>query len=159
MTKQNKTLVEWLIPEYREHARSRRWYMIAAGILVLLLAYSLLTANFLFALIVIIASLIIILQDKHAAPKIPFAITESGIGLGKDFYDYAKLQSFWLYYEPDEAKTLFLEFKNKIRPRLAIPLFNKNPLHVREQLLNFLPEDLAKANEPVSEQLSRLLKI
>ncbi|MEK7125369.1 MAG: hypothetical protein AAB880_00480, partial [Patescibacteria group bacterium] len=159
MPKQNKILIEWLVPEYREHSRSRRWYMVAGTILVLLLTYCLLTANFLFALIIIIASIIVILQDKHAAPKIPFAITEAGIGLGKDFYDYAKLQSFWLYYEPDEAKTLFLEFKNRVRPRLAIPLFNKNPLHVREHLLEFLPEDLEKENEPVSEQLSRLLKI
>ncbi len=155
----NKTLVEWLIPEYREHARSRRWYLISGAILLLLLTYSLLTANFLFALIIIIASIIVILQDKHEAPKITFSVTEAGIGLGQDFYDYAKLQSFWLYYEPDEAKTLFLEFKNRIRPRLAIPLFNKNPLHVREHLLKFLNEDISKANEPVSEQLSRLLKI
>lgn len=159
MTKENKTLIEWLVPEYREHNRSRRWYLVAGGILVLLLAFCLFTANFLFALIIIIASIIIILQDKHQAPKIPFAITEGGIALGAQFYDYAKLQSFWLYYEPDEAKTLFLEFKNKIRPRLAIPLFNKNPLHVREHLLEFLNEDVAKENEPISEQLSRLLKI
>lgn len=159
MPKENKTLIEWLVPEYREHTRSRRWYMVSGGILILLLAYSIFTANFLFALIIIIASIIIILQDKHQAPKIPFAITEAGIALGRDFYDYAKLQSFWLYYEPDEAKTLFLEFKNRVRPRLSIPLFNKNPLHVREHLLNFLSEDVDKENEPVSEQLSRLLKI
>lgn len=159
MTKENKTLIEWLIPEYREHTRSRRWYISASVVLGLLLLYSLLTANFLFALIIIVAGIIVVLQDKHQAPKIPFAITEAGIALGKQFYDYPKLQSFWLYYEPDEAKTLFLEFKNKIRPRLAIPLFNKNPLHVREHLLKFLSEDMDKENEPVSEQLSRLLKI
>ncbi|MEK7164452.1 MAG: hypothetical protein AAB779_00745, partial [Patescibacteria group bacterium] len=94
MPKQNKILIEWLVPEYREHSRSRRWYMVAGTILVLLLTYCLLTANFLFALIIIIASIIIILQDKHEAPKITFSITEAGIGLGKDFYDYAKLQSF-----------------------------------------------------------------
>lgn len=159
MSNKNQTLINWLIPEYRQHQRGRRWYLITGAILILLLTYSLLTANFLFALIVIIASIIIILQDKHQAPKITFTITEAGIGLGKDFYDYAKLQSFWLYYEPDEAKTLFLEFKNRVRPRLSIPLFNKNPLQVREQLLKFLAEDIAKTNEPISEQLSRLLKI
>lgn len=159
MPNPNKILVEWLVPEYREHARSRRWYIAASLTLIALLTYSLLTANFLFALIVIVAGLIIVLQDKHKAPLIPFAVTEAGIGLGKNFYDYAKLQSFWLYYEPDEAKTLFLEFKNRVRPRLPIPLLNKNPLHVREHLLKFLPEDINKANEPVSEQLSRLLKI
>ena len=151
--------MSWNIPEYRQHARPRGWYIIAIAILALLLIYSLFTANFLFALLLIIAGVIIVLQDKHPAPEIEFAITEAGIGLGRDFYDYNKLRSFWIFYEPDEAKTLFFEFKNKTRPRLSVPLFNKNPLQVRAELLKFLTEDVSKENEPVSEQLARLLKL
>lgn len=159
MPDQDKNILHWLVPEYRKHARSRRWYIIALAIFALLMLYSLFTANFLFALILIIAGIIIVLQDKHAAPDIEFAITEDGIALGRDFYDYKKLLSFWIYYEPDEAKTLFFEFKNKMRPRLSVPLLNKNPLNVRSQLLKFLTEDESRENEPVSEQLSRLLKL
>jgi len=64
-----------------------------------------------------------------------------------------------MYYEPDEAKTLFFEFKNRVRPRLSIPLENKNPLKIRAILLKYLPEDVERENEPLSEQLSRLLKL
>jgi len=156
---QNKITIEWPVPEYRQHERSRRWYIIALATFALLMLYSFFTANFLFALILIIAGIIIVLQDKHQPPSIDFAITEDGIALGRDFYDYSKLQSFWIFYEPDEAKTLFFEFKNKIRPRLGVPLFDKNPLHVRSELLKFLTEDVSRENEPVSEQLSRLLKL
>lgn len=152
-------LMHWLVPEYREHERSRRWYIVAGGLLTALLAYSFLTANFLFALLIIIAGVIVILQDREKAPDIGFIIAEDGIALGRDFYRYQRFQSFWIYYEPDEAKTLFFEFKNRFRPRLAIPLLNKNPLQVRATLLKFLPENTARENEPVSEQLSRLLKL
>lgn len=158
-TNENKTIIEWPVPEYRQHSRSRRWYIIALSAFALLMLYSLFTANFLFALLLIIAGIIIVLQDKRQAPSIAFAILDNGIALGRDFYDYGKLKSFWIFYEPDEAKTLFFEFKNKFRPRLSVPLFDKNPLHVRAELLKFLTEDVSRENEPVSEQLSRLLKL
>lgn len=155
----NETIIDWLVPEYREHKRSRRWYVIASLVFISLLVYSLFTANFLFSILLIIAAIIITLQDKKHAPKINFAITKNGIALGSQFYEYTKIDSFWIFYEPNEAKTLFFEFKNKIRPRLPIPLFNVNPLDVRSELLNFLSENINKENEPVSEQLSRLLKL
>lgn len=152
-------LLQWAVPEYRQYERSRRWYWLAGIALIALLAYSLLTANYLFTLLVIIASVIVVLQDRESAPDVDFVIAENGIALGRDWYAYDRFLNFWIYYEPDEAKTLFFEFKTKIRPRLSIPLFNKNPLHVRSTLLKFLTEDTAKENEPMSEQLSRLLKL
>ncbi len=159
MPDQNKTLISWLIPEYRQHKRNRRWYIAATAAFLLLLTYALAAANFLFALILIIAGMVVVLQDKRKAAQIEFAIGEGGIQIGQAAYEFGKFQSFWIYYEPDEAKTLFLEFKNKIRPRLPIPLFNKNPLQVRQILLKYLAEDIDREHEPVSEQLSRLLKI
>ena len=152
-------LISWDIPEYNDHTRSRRWYITAGIGALLLLLYSVFTANFLFALIIIIAAIILLIQDKRKSPAINFAITPEGIFLGKNFYEYSKFKSFWLYYEPDENKLLFFEFKNNVRPRISIPLLNKNPLHIRKILLKFLEEDLEKENEPLSEQLTRLLKL
>ena len=155
----NTKLVSWTIPEYSSHERSRRWYITASVILALLLIYSFFTANFLFALILIIAAITVVLHDKHEPTEIEFAITEDGVILGAQFHEYRKFASFWIFYEPSQNKMLFLEFKNRIRPRLPIPLFNKNPLHLRGILLKYLKEDMEKENEPISEQLSRLLKL
>ena len=151
--------MQWSVPEYRQYERTRRWYIVGGAVLAALIAYALISANFLFALLIIITSIIMVLQDREKAPAITLIIAEDGVALGRDFYGYGRFQSFWIYYEPDEAKTLFFEFKNRFRPRLSVPLHNKNPLHVRAQLLRFLPEVTAKENEPVSEQLARLLKL
>ncbi|MBI2050624.1 MAG: hypothetical protein HYT31_02360 [Parcubacteria group bacterium] len=151
--------ISWNVPEYREHARGKRWYMVAAGASALLLLYSVLTANFLFAIILVLAILIMAAHDRKAAPEVTFEIAENGINVGAAHYSYNRFKNFWMYYEPGEAKTLFFEFKSGIRPRLAIPLQNKNPLKVRSILLVHLPEDVLREDEPLSEQLIRLLKL
>ena len=151
--------MSWNIPEYHEHERGKRWYIIAIAIGALLLLYSVLTANFLFAIILVLAILIMAMHDRKAAPEVAFEIAENGINVGEAHYSYNRFKSFWMYYEPDEAKTLFLEFKSGVRPRLAIPLQNKNPLKIRSILLAHLPEDVEREDEPLSEQLIRLLKL
>ena len=158
MTK-NKTDISWSVPEYSEHKRSKRWYMIAITILSLLLIYSFLTANFLFAIILIIVGITMTIQDRQKTPEVIFSISDDGITLGEKLYSFSTFKNFWMYYDPEENKMLFLEFKNSIKPRLAVPLLNKNPLRVRSILLRYLTEDIEKENEPVSEQLTRLLKL
>ncbi len=149
----------WEIPEYREHERGKRWYIVAIAIGALLLLYAMLTANFLFAIILVLAILITAMHDRRKAPEVTFEIAGNGINIGEAHYPYNRFKSFWMYYEPDEAKTLFFEFKSGIRPRLSIPLQNKNPIRVRSILLAHLPEDVERENEPLSEQLTRLLKL
>jgi hypothetical protein len=152
-------LMSWKIPEYRKYQRQQKWYAVAVVIMLGLLIYSILTGNFLFAVILIVAGITMAVHDRNDAPEIDFAIQENGIKIGESVYGYDKFDNFWIYYEPSESKMLFFEFKNKVRPRLSIPLENKNPIKVRAILLKFLTENLQRENEPLSEQLSRILKI
>jgi len=154
-----KTEISWKIPEHHDHERSHRWYVIAISALGLLLIYSFLTVNFLFAIILIVVGITMTIQDRQETPKIDFSISDEGVIIGQKQYKFSAFKNFWLYYEPDENKLLFLEFKNSIRPRLSIPLLNKNPLRIRSILLRYIPEDIEKEYEPLSEQLTRLLKL
>jgi len=156
----NQPKISWHVSEHYTHERTKRWYAAAMLILAILLAYAILTANFLFAIILIVASITMILRDKQETAQLAVAIDDDGMHIGKEHFLYAKLKNFWIYYEPDEnAKTLFLEFKNIARPRLAIPLVNQNPLRIRAILLQYLPENLVQEHEPLSEQLTRYFKL
>jgi len=159
METKTEPYIQWKISEYRQHDRPKTWYIIAISILALLLLYAVLAANFLFAVILIISGITFAFFDRRQAPEIDFAILENGIGIGQALYSYGSFKSFWIYYEPSESKQLFFEFKNKLRPGLSIPLENKNPLKIRAILLKYLPEETTKENEPLSEQLIRLLKL
>jgi hypothetical protein len=151
--------MHWNIPEYNEHKRSKRWYVIAISIMALLLLYAVLTVNFLFAIILIVAAITMTLHDRTSAPEVMFELAENGVNIGYQHYSYNSFKHFWIYYEPNESKKLYFDFKSSVRPRLSIPLQNKNPIKIRSILLKYLPEAVEKENEPLSEQLTRLLKL
>lgn len=153
-------LINWDIPEYEKHDRTKNWYIAAGVIALLLLIYSFLSGNFLFAVIIVIVALIIILHDGQNPPLITFAITSEGIIVGRKFYDYDIIDNFYIIYKSrEEVKNLYFEFKSVVKPRLSIPLLENNPIKVREILLKYLKEDLDKTNQPSSEALAKIFKL
>ena len=159
-TDYGKKIMGWKIPEYDKHERTRNWYVIAAIVGALLVVYSFFSGNFLFAAIIIIAAFVIIMHDGREPVKVYFAITDEGVLVGKNFYDYDVLKDFSLVYKPhQEIKNLYFEFKSAIRPRLSIPLHEQTPLPIRENLLRYLPEDLERTDQPLSEALAKLFKL
>lgn len=153
-----KTLLEWEFAEYTQPQRSKAWYFWFLIIVVALLVYSLVTINFLFAVIIIIATIIILMRSKYEPLSINFAIAEGGVKVDGKFYAYELMKDFYLIYKPPEIKNLYLEFKSLTKPRLIIPLDNQNPLTIREILMKNLTEDLDKEEEPASEAWRKLLK-
>ena len=154
-----EALAEWTFPEYVQHERSKRWYVWAGVILALLLIYSIFTLNFLFAVIIILFVIILYAKAKNPPAEVKFKIFEDGIGIGSKFYKHKDVKNFWIIYEPPQVKTLYLNFKNKIRPVLAVPLEKQNPIRIRKILLDYVDEDLDKEEESFTEILGRRLKI
>ena len=173
MDKQNfpKKLI-WPVPEYHRHERNRAWYITAGIFLFICLFFSFFSfaawrlvflgtnANFLFALILIIASIIIIVNDGREPLRLNVYLSGEGVKVGNKFYDYDRFKSFAVVYKPKQSlKSLYFEFKNDMRPRLSIPLRHMDPLLVRNFLVRYLDEDLERTDMPLSEQLTKLFKL
>lgn len=155
-----KTIASWKIPEYDKHERQRNWYIAAVVTGLALMVYSFFSSNFLFAAIIIIGAFIIITHDGQEPVKIDFAITDQGLKVGRNFYDYDVMKDFSIVYKPREnVKNLYFEFKNAVRPRLSIPTENMDPLPIRENLLKYLQEDLERTDQPLSESLAKMFKL
>jgi len=152
-------LLEWTFPEYAKTTRSRLWYLVGAVILGLLVLYAVLTVNYLFAVILVLAVLIILYQYFQEARHIVVKIGEDGIILDNKFYPWKILRSFWFAYEPPTIKYLYVETKKQVQRYLPIPLEDVNPLNIREILLNYIDEDLEKDEEELDDTLARILKI
>lgn len=153
-------VITWEVPEYEKHERTRQWYIIAAVIGALLLVYAFLTKNFLFFGIVLLAALIIIITDGKEPDKVSIGLTDDGIEVGKKFYDYDEIKNFSIVYKPKlGVKNLYFEFKNAVKPRLSIPLVDRDPIYIREKLLKYLTEDLERTDQPLSEGLAKLFKL
>jgi len=155
-----RIFVEWKIPEYDKHERTRAWYVGASIVGIALVAYALFTSNFLFAIILIIGAIVIVLNDGREPDMIDFAITTEGVIVGRKFYNFNELKDFSIVYKPREGvKNLYFEFNNPIKHRLSIPLLDMNPLPIRDFLLKYLSEDLERTDEPTSEMIGRVFKI
>ncbi len=153
------TLHEWTIQEYEQHQRGTAWYIVMCILGTFFVIYSLVTGNFLFALVIMLFAIILFLQTKQTPPQLPFRITDLGVVVGTRFYSYSELDFFYIIYQPPQVKTLYFETKSAFRPVLRIPLLDVNPLDVRASLLEFLSEDVEKEEEPVSDQIARNWRI
>ncbi len=152
-------LHNWEFPEYHKHDRSRTWYIIAAVIILALVVYALLTQNFLFALMVVIFSVIILLNHARNPQMMEFRVTDKGLAVNERLYPYEELQSFWIINEPPAIKNLYFSFEKSVRPALAVYLADQDPEEVRMTLSDYLPEDTEKKDEPLSDLIWRVLKL
>jgi len=148
----------WEVSQYPEHKRTTTWYLVMVILALALIIYSIITANFLFALIIILVTFIIFLRSNESAQKFLFQITEDGILLGNQFISYGALKGFYIIYDPPAVKKLFLELKG-IYPDISIALGNENPLPVRDKLLDYLDEDLQKEFQSADDQIETIFKL
>jgi hypothetical protein len=167
MSKKNKNhqngsqdVFSWKVPEYDRPARSRNWYIIAGILAVLIIGYAVWDKNYIFALFMLIAAVIVMFFDKNDAQLLDVIIDRKGLKIGSSFYEINELKDFFIIYRPEEGiKNLYFHFKSAIRHRLSIPLVNTDPVAIRGFLRRYLQEDLDKTNQPLSESLSKLLKL
>jgi hypothetical protein len=169
----NIQYISWQVPEYDKKERDRQWYMIAVTFLFIFLFFCFfeisnwklvflgVNSNFIFALILILSTIIMIINDGQEPNMVDFKIGPEGVNIGKRFYDYDDLRHFSVIYKPNiGVKHLYLEFKNSLtKPRLSIHLDNQDPIAVRNYLLRYLDEDLERIEPPLSEQLTKILKL
>lgn len=156
---QGKVLMEWPFPEYEIMEHGKAWYVAASIAVVLLLLYALVTVNFLFAVIIIMSAIILLLREKFNPDEINFAITEKGLAVDGHFYTYDSFHSFYVIYKPGELKKLYFDFKSFLKPRLGIPLFNQDPLQVKDLLSKHIEENIDQEHEPVSEVFKKVFKL
>ncbi|MFA6427777.1 MAG: hypothetical protein WCW16_05070 [Candidatus Magasanikbacteria bacterium] len=154
-----EVLHEWSIPEYEQYQRNKAWYIIMFVLGGSMVLYAILSNNFLFALIIILFAIILFLQSHQQPIVIPFKITEMGVVVNNRFYSYIELDSFYLFYNPPDVKTLFIETRNVSRPKLRVPLMDMDPNEIRATLKEFLEEDLEKEEEPISDMIGRKWQI
>jgi len=148
--------LEWSALEFIKYKKNPFWFIIGGLIALGLLIFALISRNFIFALLIILAAFSLYIWSQKEPRKIKFAITARGIMIEKNLYNFDNLKSFWLFYDPPEIKYLSLESKKLFMPYIKIPLGDEDPNKIRELLLKFLPE--VKQEESLIDALARHLK-
>ena len=152
-------LAAWGFPEYSKIERNKSWYISFVIITIGILIYSYFTKNPLFAIIIILFTVIYTISERKEPEEIQIGILEDGLIINNKFIIYKEIKNFYIIYHPPTVKNLYIQYKSQLRPRLAIPLENQNPVEIRDLLLRYIDEDLEKEDVPTSEGISRLLKL
>ena len=151
--------LRWSFREFRHVRRPTSWWVWAGLITGGLVVWALFQSNFLFALILLMGTVIFINETRRTPRRLDCQVTSLGVAVGKKFWRWSELATFWIAYHPPEANNLYLVPKNPLDPRLNVPLEKTSPLTVRSLLKKYLTEDLEREDIPTSEALGRLLKL
>src|SRR3989344_2304059 len=150
---------DWEVNEYEKHDRNKRWYVITAVVGVALLLYSVISGNYLFALVVVLFGIVLFLQDMQQPMQVSFAVTETGIVVGSTYYPFKEITNYWIIYNPPEVKNIYFTTDSILKHRLQVPLLDNDPRPIRDYLNEFLVEDLDQEEEPLSDRLGRMFKL
>ncbi len=172
MPEEIKSAIKWEVHEFKKPERGRNWYIAVGLIAFLAIFFSFFTIksfklvwlgagnNFLFTLIIILSLIIMLLLESKEHGMIKVKLDGDGLHLGQKFYDYDDFKNFCVLYKPKQSiKQLYFEFKNPAKFRISIPLRGLNALMVRNFLKRFVDEDTERVAPPLSEQLTKLLKL
>lgn len=147
-------IIEWSCLEHERRVRGPYWFLFPLAGATLAMIYSIVTANYLFLIFVVIAFITVMLYARKAPKLIWFSISPKGIGVEQKLYPYAKLKSFTIFEHLAVPEVSF-ETESYLMPHVSLPLGEVRPSSIREALIHYLPEQ--KREEPATDQIARML--
>ena len=155
--KPEEILMEWKAREFIQYPKPKTWYIALLAITAIFIIYSIVVANYLLAISVVILAIVVNTIARRKPQILNLAITRKGFKVNDKLYTYDDdLASFWILYDPPDLKTLNFSRKQRISPDLCFQLENQNPIKVRELLLDYLTEDVEK-EEHITDKAARKL--
>jgi len=147
--------ISWKALEYKRKEKTADWYWAVILIALAIVVASFFTHNALFAILIIISTVILLSFSITAPRMVEISINQKGITVEKEMYPFATLESFWVESQDEENQKILLKSKKLLMPLITIPLEEHHHLDVREFLLQYLPEE--EMHEPLSQKIMERL--
>lgn len=152
-------ILAWKVDAFPYFERSRLWYIVAAILGALGIMYAISTANFLFALIILITGVIVLVTSFRKPERMDVVVTEMGMIIGETFHPFKEIKNFSIVFDPPKVRTLYLEFPSVLRPLLSVPLEDMDPNTVRDTLIPFCKENTERNEESLTDVLRKVYKL
>ena len=149
----------WEAPEYERYHRGPRWYIVMSIVVIFLVFYAIWTANYLFALIVLLAGVIFVIAGNEKPRNVLIQVGQNGVVVDGEYLDFEDIRHFAIIYQPPNIKTLYLYPRPMSRPRMRVYLGEQDPVELRGHLRRYVEEDLDLRDEHASDILAKLFKL
>ncbi len=154
--------ISWQAPEFEYYRKDVSWYWLSLIVSIILLALSIWQKNFLFAVFVVIAWIVIVYSANRLPNVWNFKIDEKGIEISlprtKDnqkIYPYSEIEGFDIHPASDQYKELVLKVKSKSSPYLKINFPAADQEKITEFLQKYIPKE--EYNESLADSFSKLI--
>lgn len=133
--------LHWQAYEYEPREQSGDWFWAVGIVTVAIAVTAILFNNVLFAIIIILAGFSLSLYAARPPQIIDVVIDDIGIRVGRSFYPYRGLESFWIEDQHGFPRIL-VKSQKLIMPYIMVPLDEEehDPDKVRKIMIRHLPE-------------------
>lgn len=155
----NRAVFYWETPEYIHHEKDKKWYIIAASVILFFVLIGVFTGSLSMAVVFILLGGVYYINQLKKPKDVHVIISEMGIHFGHRFYPYNVIDSFWILYQPPHITTLNLKLHKGALRTISIELAEDiSPGDLRDYLLTQVPE-LTGKEEDFIDTISRKLKL
>lgn len=133
--------MEWEVLEHNVQERRPDWFWGIGIATIVGMVIGIVTKNYLLAFIILVSGVLFILFSLEQPKNLKIEVSDQGIKINKDLYQFKLLKSFWLYESAGGRAMLMLHSERMVRPVFSVPLAQTvDPVILRNELLKFLPE-------------------
>jgi len=156
---QDRIVFTWYAREFIPQDKSPFWYIAAAIVAAAVIIYGFITQSWtMVAVFVLLVGVYYLLRDQEPH-IIPVTISELGVYVGRDFYQYRDIVNFWIVYNPGEITTLnFYVREGRFAKRVSVQLEDQDPVYLREYLRRKVTE-VSGVGEDGVERFLRKIKL
>jgi len=148
--------LEWSMYEHEHIERGADWYWALGIIAVSIAITSILLHDFLFAIVVLAAAVVLGLLAREAPELTRIEISDRGIKINDTLHRYREIISFWVEDEhPHHRPMLLVDTKKFLSPNLIIPIEHVDPALVRAYLKERVLE--RPMREPIGHKILEYL--
>ncbi len=149
--------IAWLAPEFAQHKRGADWYWIVSLLSITILVITLLSGNFLFTIMTLIATGLFFVLAERKPKMIHIDINPTGVSIENDIYTFENIEAFWIVVMPHDQYRLLLLTKKVMMPLLSVMIpENIEPRSVREVLIEKVTE--RKLDEPIGNHIADIIR-
>lgn len=143
--------IRWSAYEHEHIERTSDWFWALGIIAVSAALTSLLFGNVLFALLILVAAVVLGLIAQKPPELHEFELSDRGIRVSGTLHAYEEILSFWVETETDNEPLLLVDTTKFMAPNLIIPLSGIEPARVRSFLRERIEEIPMK--EPLAHKI------
>ncbi len=132
--------ISWKAAEYEYREKGPGWFFVVGVVALVLFIIALIGKNFIFAVFVLFAGVMLVSFGKKRPPIVKFHINNEGVGIGNTFFEYRRLEEFAHRNRPGHLDEFILKKKTAMNPFVHIPIDSTLALEAKKMLKAKLPE-------------------